>query len=198
MTRVLLAALVAAGGAAAAPVPKAPPPPNPKAGATFQLSAAKSVGNGQLELSSTVTVMRTVAVTENRAVGGQQVQVTFMKQVPEQVAMTTRVVLTGVTATTADGKELDEDALAKRLGDGGAVVQVPAGFDPEWRKVFSDDVVFLELKATAGVPRAGRVAPAVLRPALIPPPALPPPPPPPPPPVEKKEDKKDEKKEEKK
>jgi hypothetical protein len=192
MLRVMLAALVAAGATfplTAAPVPKAPPPPAPKAGATFTLSVAKSAGGGLLELSTTAAVSKAITVNTNEVVNGQQVQVTRTQYVTENVPVARRITLTGTKATTADGKELDEDALAKRLGDGGAVVQVPAGFDPEWRKLFTDDVVFLETKAAAGVAPPMMAAPArLIRPALIPPPALPPPPP-----VEKREDKKEEK-----
>ena len=52
--------------------------------------------------------------------------------------------LTGLKASTADGKEISGDDLEKKLADPTAVVQVQPGFDPEWKKLFADDVIFLE------------------------------------------------------
>ncbi|MCU0703462.1 MAG: hypothetical protein MUF18_05740 [Fimbriiglobus sp.] len=188
-------ALVAASVAVAAPVPKTAPAPAPKTGATITLATAKM--NGELiQVSQTVNVTRIVQVQEVVKQDGQEVTIT--KQVPQtqQVQQVVNLPLKGIKASTADGKEISEEDLAKKLGDGAAVVQVPAGFDPEWRKLFADDVLFLESSGVrGGVVRPGvGIAPAVpLVPVIRPLPGLPVPAVPPPavdPVPPKKEEKK--------
>jgi hypothetical protein len=173
MTRRLFASVAAAlsvGVAAAAPVPKTAPPPAPKTGATVQLATAKVSGE-MIVLTATTSQMVAVPVTETIVQNGQQITVTKYVTETRHVPVTMQMVLKGTKASTADGKEIAEDDLAKKLGEGGAVVQVPVGFDPEWRKLFADDVVFLEPNLNRG-PGGGLLAPPVARPL----PALPPPP----------------------
>jgi hypothetical protein len=197
MTRFLFTVLFASSTVAvAAPVPKAPPPPNPKSPALLSLATAKV--NGQ-HLQITDAVQMTTYVQTVKMVNGQQVvEATPTIQVRTQ---TYQMALTSTKATTADGKELDADALTKKLGDGGAVVRCLQTIDPEWRKLFADDVIFLEPHPTVTAIGRGpialpavQVAPAVIRPLPAPPVA-------PPPPVEEKKDEKkaeENKKEEKK
>jgi hypothetical protein len=195
MTRALLVALFAAVVpvvAVAAPVPKGPPPPNPKTSAAFDLTTGKVVGQ-VLQVQTTVTTYQVQMVAKNVVVNGQNVVVNEAVTVPVQQPVTRSLPLQGYKATTADGKELDAEALEKKLGDGGPVVQSAVTVDPEWRKVFADDVVFLEPHGAGGnVIRGGVMpAPAVVRPAIrVVPAAVPPVAPPPPPVVEKKEEKK--------
>lgn len=200
MIRRLFATAVAAlsvGVAVAAPVPKAIPAPSPKTSATLTLATAKM--NGQF-----IQVTRTVDVTEYRAVqevveqNGQQVTITKTVPTIRQVAQTYQMTVQGTKASTPDGKEISDDDLAKKLSDGAAVVQAPANLDPEWKKLFADDVIFLEPKAVArpgGVGIGGGIGVVPGGPAILPAqppvqveilPVAPPPPPPPPLPVEKK------------
>lgn len=166
MTRTLLAAAVAtavAAAATAAPVPKTPPAPAPKAGGSLQLATAKM--NGEL-IQITQMYDQTVytQVTETVEQNGQQVTVTKMVPQTKQVAQTYQMTLKGTKATTADGKEVSEEDLAKKLADTAAVVQVPAGFDPEWKKLFADDVIFLEQSNRV----IGRPGGGVIRPVPLP------------------------------
>ncbi len=205
MTRRLFAAFAAVlsvGVAVAAPVPKVPPPPSPKASATVTLATAKV--NGQfLQITGSVTIMETVMQQEVTIRNGQQVIVAVPVTLSRHVLQTYQMVLKGTKATTADGKEISEEDLAKKLGDGGAVVQVNGALDPEWKKVFADDIIFLESNNVGVKPGFG-IAPgggAVIRPLPIRPiirPALPPIEElPVEKPVEKKDEQKEPKKEEK-
>jgi hypothetical protein len=162
MLRTLTAVLLGAGVAAAAPVPKAPPPPAPKAGTTLQLSTAKMSGEN-IQITQMYDQVTYVSVQETIEQNGQQVVVTRAVPQVRQVAQTYQMALKGVKASTADGKEISEEDLAKKLADTTAVVQVPANFDPEWKKLFTDDVIFLQ-PGNAGVVRPGviRGGPAIL------------------------------------
>lgn len=175
MTRAILstaAALAAGVLATAAPVPKLPPPPAPKTAATVNLCVAKVVDGGQLEVSSTQTVQKAITVSVEVERNGQKVTEQRVEYVTESVPVTYRMVIANTRCTTADGKEVAADDLAKRLGDGGPVVQVYQAMDPEWKKLFADDVIFLD--QSVALPRAGVVGrPAMIRPL----PAVAPPPP---------------------
>jgi hypothetical protein len=187
--RTVVAVAVLTAAALAAPVPKGPTPPAPKSGATVTLATAKLNGE-MIQVSQYASVMEVVMVPEVVQQGGEKVTVYRQQFVTKQVPVTTQMTLKGTKVTTADGKELEGDDLAKKFGDGAAVVQVPPGFDPEWRKLFADDVLFLEPSGVrggfGGVPA---VLPAVPPPAIAPLPApavVPAIPVAPPPPVEKK------------
>ena len=198
MTRRLfatVAAVLSVGVAVAAPVPKAPPQPTPKAAATVTLATAKV--NGQfLQITSSVTVMETVIQQEVVEQGGKQVTIAKAVVQPRQVQQIYQMTLQGTKATTADGKEIAEEDLVKKLGDGAAVVQVNGTLDPEWKKLFADDVIFLEPNRGGVKPGfGGGIGVVPGGPAILPAqppiqveilPVAPPPPPPPPLPVEKK------------
>lgn len=172
MTRRLFATAVAAlsvGVATAAPVPKAPPPPTPKGGATVQLATAK-VNGDLIQVTQSVSITQYIAVQEVVVQNGQNVTITKAIPQTQQVQQTYAMSLKGTKASTTDGKEIAEDDLAKKLGDGAAVVQVPAGFDPEWKKLFADDVIFLE--PNAAVLPGGRLAPLPAPVPVAPPGAL--------------------------
>lgn len=169
-TTLAAAALLAASVAVAAPVPKAPPPPNPKSTANLYLASAKMSG-ANIELTQTQQSARARMVTETVEVNGVPTQVTkqIIEYTPTQVTM--QMTTAGMKVTTADGKEVAADDIAKKIGDGAAVVRVIGTLDPEWRKMFADDVLFLEQGGAAGfVGRPGvvRVAP----PVLVPPPGI--------------------------
>ena len=189
-------AALSVGVAVAAPVPKAPPAPAPKTSATLTLATAKM--NGQfIQITRTVDVPVSVVVQEVIEQNGQKVtvnkKVTQMRQ-----QQTYQMTVQGTMASTADGKEISDDDLTKKLSDGAAIVQAPANLDPEWKKLFADDVIFLEPKAVArpgGVGIGGGIVVVPGGPAVLPGqppvqvqilPVAPPPPPPPPLPVEKK------------
>ena len=192
--------------ALAAPVPKGPPPPAPKSGTTVTLATAKLNGE-TIQVSQSVSVTEVVMVPEVVQQGGEQVTIYKQQFAMRQVPVTTQMMVKGTKVTTADGKEVAADDLAKKFGDGAAVVTVQPGFDPEWRKLFADDVLFLEPTNARGggfgpgFPGGGPVilpvAPPPPPPGGVPPPAIAPlpaqavplpavVPPPPPPPVEKK------------
>ena len=114
----------------------------------------------------------------------------------------TSVLLTSIKVTTTDGKELTGDDLTKKLGESPAVARSTTVIDPEWKKLFADDILFIEPNGNAaggfapagpgvnplnpgGVIRPLPIRPAIGR-AVLPPVEEPP--------VEKKEEKKEEKK----
>lgn len=191
MLRVLTAAALAGGVAVAAPVPKAPPVPSPKSQAAFVLGTAAVLdqkGNGPvLKFSYEI---QPAASSVDPAIGG--------RPRPPRVS-TVQYTLEGVKVTTADGKELTGDDLTKKLSEPVAAVRSATAFDAEWRKLFADDVVFVELVRPVGGgvigpnPGGGVVRPLPIRPGIRP--VLPPVEELP---VEKKEEKPVEKKEEKK
>jgi hypothetical protein len=85
--------------------------------------------------------------------------------------------LDGVKVTTGDGKELTGDDLTKKLAEPVAAVRSATPFDAEWRKLFADDVLFVELVRPLGggvinPPGGGVVRPLPIRPGIRP--ALPP------------------------
>lgn len=196
MTRRLFAAAAAlsVGVAVAAPVPKTTPAPAPKAPATLTLATAKM--NGQfIQITRTMDVPVSVVVQEVIEQNGQQVTVNKVVTQMRQQQQVYQMTVQGTKASTPDGKEISDEDLAKKLGDGAAVVQAPANLDPEWKKLFADDVIFLEPKVVArpgGVGIGGGIGVVPGGPAVLPvqPPAVievvPLPPPLPPPPVEKK------------
>lgn len=157
MLRTLIVAVLAGGVAAAAPVPKTPPAPSPKAGATFLLGTAVVVDGKALQFSYT---LQTSPVSTGIA-----------PRPPRPV--TSNYQLDAVKVTTADGKELDGDDLAKRLSEPVAAVRCSGAFDAEWRKLFADDVLFVELIAVrpgGGVinpPGGGVVRPLPVRPLPV-------------------------------
>jgi hypothetical protein len=53
--------------------------------------------------------------------------------------------LTRYQIVAQNGKEITQEAFMKQMKDGVPAVLVQSGndFDPEWRKMFSEDVVFL-------------------------------------------------------
>jgi hypothetical protein len=188
MLRALLLTAAVGGLAVAAPVPKAPPPPAPKASANLTLGTASL--NGQL--IQIVYEGPPAAVVGNPGAA--------VRPLVRRVSVN----LATVKVTTADGTELTGDDLTKKLADSPAVARSTVAIDPEWKKLFADDVLFIEPNGKPGVgfgpPGGGAVAPggnpfnpgggAVIRPGVIRP-ALPVVPPPVEvPPVEKKEEKK--------
>lgn len=172
------AAFLGGAVAAAAPVPKSPPPPAPKTNATFQLGIAKTNGEMiQLTYSMDQSIATTVAV--EKVIDGKNVTVTEVQYQTRTVPVTMNLSAKAVKATTADGKELDSEDLSKALANGAAVVRTYTAFDPEWKKLFTDDVIFLDttVRANAIGGAGGFVRPAVIRPLPAPlpvAPALPP------------------------
>lgn len=192
MLRALIVAGLVGGVAVAAPVPKAPPTPSPKSPAAFLLGTAVVLdqkGRGPvLRFSYT---RESVASSVDPAVG-------VPARPPRPV--NTSYMLDGVKVTTADGKELTGDDLTKKLAEPVAAVRSATAFDAEWRKLFADDVLFVELVRPDGGgvvrpvpggganpfnPGGGVVRPLPIRPPLPPIEELP---------VEKPVEKKEEKK----
>lgn len=172
MFRVLMAAGLAGAVAVAAPVPKAPPVPAPKSQASFVLgtaSVADQKGGGTV-LKFSYEIQPSVASSVDPAIGG--------RPRPPRLS-TVQYTLEGVKVTTADGKELTGDDLTKKLAEPVAAVRSTTAFDPEWRKLFADDVLFVELVRPAGGgvigpnPGGGVIRPLPIRPGVIRP-ALPP------------------------
>ena len=146
MRCVLLAVCVGFGGssAVAAPVPKTSPP-NPKSAAAATLVVLKGEP-GPLAVSMPNIVYVTKTGTRTVEVDGRQQAVQYTYQEPVTVMTTIAVDTSKGKVTTADGKELSADDLRAKLKAGMPAVLLPAGqaFDPEWRKLFADGVVFVE------------------------------------------------------
>lgn len=134
MLRSLLVAVLAGGVAAAAPVPKSPPVPSPKTQASFLLGTATVVDGKALQFSYTLPATPVSAVNPASGIGPRP---------PRPV--TSSYQLESVKVTTADGKELTGDDLTKRLSEPVAAVRCSGEFDAEWRKLFAEDVLFVEL-----------------------------------------------------
>ncbi len=178
MLRALSLVAAVGGLAVAAPVPKAPPPPAPKTSANLTLGTGTL--NGQLiQITYPAPPVLLANPGANAAVN-------------RPATRTMSVQLAAVKVTTADGTELTGDDLKKKLAEMPAVARSTVALDPEWRKLFADDMLFIEPSGKPAAP--GAVLPgggAVIRPGVIRP-ALPVVPP-----VEKlpvKEEKKEEKK----
>ena len=178
MIRALFVAASVGGLAVAAPVPKTAPAPAPQTPANLTLGTA-ALNNGMMRITYTAPPFASAARVN----------------LPRQ--LTTSVQLESVKVTTADGKELTGDDLAKKLAESSAVARSTTAIDPEWKKFFADDVLFVEpsgkpaVGVGVGVGGGAVIRPLPIRPAL---PRLPIEEPP----VEKKDEKKEEKKEEKK
>lgn len=181
MFRALLLTAGVASAAVAAPVPKATPAPTPKTPANLTLGTATLDGTR-------------VKITYDAPPAAIDPLSSAPPRVGRPLTRTTSVLLASVKVTKADGTELTGDDLTKRLGESPAVARSVTAIDPEWKKLFADDVLFIEPNGKAANPFApGGPGGAVIRPlpvrrgAVLPPVEEPP--------VEKKEE---EKKEEKK
>lgn len=158
MFRAFVLAVGVGGLAVAAPVPKTPPAPAPKTPANFILGTAvveDSPGAGKM-----------LKFSYPRPAVASSVNLPPAAQRP----LTTSMRLAEVKATTADGKELTGDDLEKALSSSVPAVRSTVAFDPEWKKLFADDVVFIETVRLNPVAPGGAiapVAPGVIRPLVI-------------------------------
>lgn len=188
MLRALLLAACVGGFAVAAPVPKAASAPTPKTPATLTLGTATLDGTR-------------VKITYDAPPPAVDPLSSVPPRVGRPTLRTTSVLLTSIKVTTAEGKELTGDDLAKKLGESPAVARSTTVIDPEWKKLFADDILFIEPNGKAANPfgpvgpganplnPGGVIRPLPIRPAIgrgVPPVEEPP--------VEKKEEKKEEKK----
>jgi hypothetical protein len=182
MFRALLLTAGVASVAVAAPVPKATPAPAPKTPANLTLGTATLDGTR-------------VKIAYEMPPGAIDPLSSAPPRVGRPTLRTTSVLLASVKVTTADGKELTGDDLTKKLGESPAVARSTTALDPEWKKLFADDILFIEPNGKAAVGGLAPAAPgggAIIRPlpirrgAVLPPVEEPP--------VEKKEEKKEEKK----
>lgn len=160
MFRALFLAAATAGVAIAAPVPKAAPAPSPKESATFMLGTATSDGQ---------TVKFSYVATTTTVFNGIGARAPIVRPAER----TTNYQLARVKVTTADGKELTGDDLTKVLANPTAAVRSTTPFDAEWRKLFADDVVFIEMVRAGGnavgrpvIGGGGVIRPLPIRPAL--------------------------------
>jgi len=145
MFRAFVLAVSVGGLAVAAPVPKAPPAPSPKTPATLLLGTAV-VDGPRLRISYDAPPLASAAV---RGPGPGRA-----------TTRTALVTLEAVKVTTADGTELTGDDLTKRLAESPAVARSTTALDPEWKKLFAADVLFIEPNGkNAGVNPANPIAP---------------------------------------
>ncbi len=136
MLRLLLAATLAGSVAVAAPVPKAPPGPDPKASANFTLGTGVIADNPRTGVKALrFTYEMPGLVASDPLIGG-------VGRPPRP--LTTSLQLTAIKVTTADGKELTGEDLEKKLAEAVPMVRSTVAFDAEWKKLFADDVLFLE------------------------------------------------------
>lgn len=166
----LSAAVVGVGGlAVAAPVPKTAPAPAPQSSASFLLGTAVLAdapgGGGSVLKFSYENQSVAAANAGGRGPVARPVNLTYQ--------------FSSVKVTTADGKELTGDDLTKALASAVPAVRSATAFDAEWRKLFADDVLFVELVRNVAAPGLGGAAGgAVVRPLPLVRPALPVVPPP--------------------
>lgn len=160
MFRAFVLAVSVGGLAVAAPVPKTPPAPAPKTPANFILGTAvveDSPGAGKM-----------LKFSYPRPAIASSVNLPPAALKP----LTTSMQLAAVKVTTADGKELTGDDLEKALSGVVPAVRSTVAFDPEWKKLFADDVVFIETVRVGVNPVApggaiAPVVPGVIRPLVI-------------------------------
>lgn len=122
---------------------KEPAPLNPKAGSSFTLGHAKLKGES-IEFTTTKQEFSQTAVKETVTKNGKPVEVvTLVEKLQKPVTQTNPQPLKVTIVTDSGGKELKGDELAKRLAEPVMAVNVYNGFDPEWRKLFPDDMIYL-------------------------------------------------------
>lgn len=153
-----LLVLAAGGVAVAAPVPKVDPGPAPKASAAFVL------GTAVLDPTAATPRLKFTAPNPLAAAGALGLAEDDPLVRPRATERTSNITLTRVKVTTADGTELTGDDLSKRFGTPTAVVRSTVAFDPEWKKLFADDMLFLEPSGQAAVPGRNPFAPGVVNP----------------------------------
>lgn len=118
--------------------------------------AAPIIRLGHIEKGNFVTqtqLMQAVPVTEQRTVnvGGKQETVTVTSYVYQAKTVNQTLDLSKATATTAGGKKLDKDALARRLAKPAAVVWSADGkpVDKGYLAMFKPDTVVIVVPAAA-------------------------------------------------
>jgi hypothetical protein len=94
--------------------------------------------------------------------------ITVTRVVPEPFPIKSSLNPKTTRLTNTKGEAVAEDDLKKRLEQAVTVVRMVGPMEAEWRKFFTDDVLFLEAGPVA-VPR-GMIGPA---PAILPPPPPP-------------------------
>lgn len=127
---------------------KIAPQLSPKQGVTFFLEQGRMKG-AAVEVVSVPVYYALTPVKETVVRDGKTVEVTTMVDKQQRGRPSpSQIQLKNATVTTADGKQLTGDELAKKLAEPVMMVRLPRRADPEWRKLFSDDVFFLELDYT--------------------------------------------------
>ena len=158
----------------AAPLPKLPPPPSPKTTAEAILGTLRLDANGYMSFVYIGSQNKAVIAQElvTAIVDGKPVVTTvnITKIIVEPAEIKMLVHPKAARATDVKGEVVSEDDLKTRLAKDITVVRLSMPLDPEWRKFFADDVLFLEY-ANVGLPRPGLVALPPAAPPL-PPPAI--------------------------
>lgn len=147
-------ALVVAGALAASANAQSP-----------MLKLAK-VEKNALVMNETVTVIETRTVQEEvKTATGKVEVVTKAVAVPVQKQVKHAIPLTGVKATTADGKAIPNDKLAEMLRTEKVVVVIygPSPDADKFRKALKDDTIVLTIEGPIAVPAVSPgPAPAVI------------------------------------
>ena len=138
--------------AVAAPLPKLTPAPTPKGGSDISIGILTLEDNTIVFkrdfLPSRVTMVQKV---ETELVDGKEtvvtkpvVETTYTQDTIKQI-----IDFRSNRVTTTKGEVIAEEDLRKLLTAEITAVMIPSNADPEWRKFFTDDVLFIEI---AGVP----------------------------------------------
>ena len=160
----------------AAPLPKLPPPPSPKTTAEAILGTLRLDANGYMSFVYIGSQNKAVIAQEQitTLVDGKPVVTTvnITKIIVEPAEIKMLVHPKAARATDVKGEVVSEDDLKTRLAKDITVVRLSTPLDPEWRKFFADDVLFLEANG-GGMPRpvlapvAPLPAPPLPRPFII-------------------------------
>lgn len=120
----------------------------------------------QVQETVNVSVAKAVPVTVTTIEDGKEITVTRQEIVFETIQQQTvrNYSLKGLKASDGKG-EIAEDDLKKKLEDGASVVISNGPLEKAWKKMFAEDVIFLETAGRMGGVRPGvRPLPAPINP----------------------------------
>jgi hypothetical protein len=149
MTLRILTVLLLPAFVIAAPLPKVAPAPAPKTSAEAIIGTLKLEANGMMSFHYSGFRQKAVLAQETLTVlvDGKEVTstVNITKLVPEPSQLRMNLPAKSNRITDVKGEAVPEDDLKKKLEGEVTVVRVMSQMDPEWRKFFADDVLFIEV-----------------------------------------------------
>lgn len=100
--------------------------------------------DGGLQMTQSVSVPQTVEVTVFKLIDGNQVPVKEKRTVTQVTTMEVALSAKDFKATGVDGKDIPMADLEKKVKGGAVAVMSFAPLSADQRKVFKDDIVFIE------------------------------------------------------